>query len=94
MDNQNHDGDDLECSLLEYVDQLSEKCPENRERLTAMARALHARRLPVSFIFASLRSSAAILADEEEESASQEAMQRQEVQQQQSQLTAQKRRLP
>jgi hypothetical protein len=79
MAEKRYDRDDLGCALLEYAEQLSESVPEGRERLMGMARSLHARGLPAQFIYAALRSSAAVLADDGEESASQEAMQRPEV---------------
>src|SRR5437870_3171785 len=80
MDDRRLEGeDDLERALEQYVEGLSESSPEDRARLSDMARSLQARRFPEAFIFASLRSSAAILSDADEESSVDEAMKRQEV---------------
>src|SRR5437868_1503382 len=81
MDDRRQDGeDDMEHALAAYVEELSAADLENRARLLEMARSLQTRRFPPAFIFASLRSSAAILSGAEEEvSPNEAAMQRQEV---------------
>jgi len=71
--------DDLEHSLREYVDQLPDLTAERRGRILEMALDLHARRLPTPFIFASIRSTAAVLNEWEREGPADAVMARPEV---------------
>jgi hypothetical protein len=60
------DDGDLENALTEFVNGLPDLSPETRDRTRRIALRLHARRLPASFILASIRSSAAILTEMEQ----------------------------
>jgi hypothetical protein len=71
--------DDLECSLREYVEQMPDLSPEKRARLLEMALDLHGRRLPTPFIFAGIRSTAAVLTEWERDSPGDAVMARPEV---------------
>jgi hypothetical protein len=71
--------DDLELSLREYVDQMPDLSAEKRGRLLDMALDLHGRRLPTPFIFASIRSTAAVLTEWERDSPGDAVMARPEV---------------
>jgi hypothetical protein len=71
--------DDLERSLREYVDEIPDLTVERRGRILEMALDLHARRLPTPFIFASIRSTAAVLNEWERDGPGDGIMARPEV---------------
>lgn len=80
MDARRQDGeDDLELSLREYVEQMSELSAEKRGRLLTMALDLHGRHLPTPFIYASIRSTAAVLSEWERDIPANAVMARPEI---------------
>jgi hypothetical protein len=71
--------EDLERSLIQYVEQLADLSADKRSRVLEMALELHRRRLPSPFILAGIRSTAALLNDLEREGEADGVMRRPEV---------------